>query len=211
MADTLKVFGTTYSNVAGFKASDGNNGTLTYIRPQGNLAITANNNSIDVAQYATVSVNVSGSGGIGTLLTTYTIGAYSTSATSATDMAKSFTVSGYNNYDALLVETSVDTQTNGRHTATAAWIFLTASSAQTTKNGSSIATTKWNSKRSSTGTTTTRAGTTAYGIYPYSCTISNSTCTIALYSRYNSTSTGTINGNYTTRVYGIKLYDLIGG
>ena len=26
-----------------------------------------------------------------------------------------------------------------------------------------------------------------------------------------STQTGTINGTYTTRVYGVKLYDLIGG
>lgn len=31
------------------------------------------------------------------------------------------------------------------------------------------------------------------------------------YYRYNSNNTGTINGTYTARVYGIKLYDLIGG
>lgn len=211
MSDTLKVFGTTYSGVTGFKASDGNNGTLTYIRPQGDKSITANGNNIDVAEYATVSVNVSSGGGIGTLLTTYSVGQYSTSSTQATNMNKSFTVSGYNGYDALIVETSVNTKTNGRHAATVAWIFLTASTAQGTKDGTSIAGNKWNCKLSSNGTATTRAGTTAYGIYPYSASISNSTLTISLYSRYNSTSTGTINGNYTTRVYGVKLYDLIGG
>lgn len=35
--------------------------------------------------------------------------------------------------------------------------------------------------------------------------------TIPLYYRYNSNSTGTLNGTYTARVYGVKLYDLIGG
>ena len=91
------------------------------------------------------------------------------------------------------------------------FIWLTASSTVGTKNGGTIATAKWNSKISSSGVTTTRAGTTAYGIYPNSISISSGTATIPLYQRYNSTSTGTINGTYTTRVYGLKLYDLIGG
>ena len=39
----------------------------------------------------------------------------------------------------------------------------------------------------------------------------NGTATIVMYRCYNSTQTGTINGSYTTRVYGVKLYDLIGG
>lgn len=160
---------------------------------------------------ASVTGTASGGSGIGTLLTTYTVGSYSTSSTQATNMNKSFTVSGYNNYDALIVETSVNSVTNNRHAATVAWIFLTASTTQGTKDGTNISTAKWNSKYSSAGTATTRASTTAYGIYPYSATISNSTLTIALYSRYNSTQTGTINGSYTTRVYGVNLYNLIGG
>ncbi len=32
---------------------------------------------------------------------------------------------------------------------------------------------------------------------------------ITLYQRYNNKSTGTINGSYTTKVYGVKLYDLL--
>lgn len=156
-----------------------------------------------------------GGGGIGTLLTTYSMGTISTSSTQAADTGKSVSVSGVNNYDLLIVETSVDTVTNNRHTATVGLIFLTASSTVETKNGASVATVKWNSRISSSAVTTTRAGTTAYGIYPNSCSVATSnnvtTATISMYQRYNSTSTGTINGNYTTRVYGVNLYDLIGG
>lgn len=156
-----------------------------------------------------------GGGGIGTLLTTYNMGTISTSSTQAADTGKSISVSPVNDYDLLIVETSVNTVTNNRHTATVGLIFLTASSTVETKNGATIATVKWNSRISSSAVTTTRAGTTAYGIYPNSCTVATSnsvtTATIPMYQRYNSTSTGTINGAYTTRVYGVNLYDLIGG
>ena len=81
-----------------------------------------------------------------------------------------------------------------------------------TKNGATLATATWNSKRASSGnTTTTNVSTTAYGVYPNSCSVSSGTATIQMYRRYNSTSTGTMNGTYTARVYGVNLYDLIGG
>lgn len=63
MPDSLTVFGSTYTGVTGFKATDTNSNTLTYIRPQGNKTISQNGSDIDVAEYATVSVNVSGGGG----------------------------------------------------------------------------------------------------------------------------------------------------
>ena len=152
-----------------------------------------------------------GGSGIGTLLATTALGTISTSSTTATDTGKSVSVSGINSYDLLIVETSVDTQTNGRHTCTVGLIYLTAGTTIGTKNGATVCSNKWNTKRSSSGTTTSRQGTSAYGIYPNSCTLSNGNATISMYQRYNSTSTGTINGSYTTRVYGVKLYDLIGG
>lgn len=156
-----------------------------------------------------------GGGGIGTLLNTTSMGTQSTSSTTAADTGVSLSVSGVNDYDLLIVETSVNTVTNNRHTATVGLIFLTASSTVGTKNGATVATVKWNSKISSSAVTSTRAGTTAYGIYPNSCTVATSnnvtTATIPMYRRYNSTSTGTINGTYTARVYGVNLYDLIGG
>lgn len=180
----------------------------------GSQNITSNN-TYDVTNLASVVVNVSGSGGVGTLLKETSLGTQNITATSATDLSKSVTVGSSSSkidaYDAFLVETSVDTKTNSRHAATCAWIWLTASSTQATKSGATIATAKWNTKLSSNGTATTRANTTAYGIYPYSCSISSGVATIVLYGRQNSTQTGTINGAYTTRVYGFKLYELIGG
>lgn len=152
-----------------------------------------------------------GGGGIGTLLNTTSIGTVNTTSTQAASLNVSCSVSGINSYDLLIVESSVNSVTNNRHTCTVGLIFLTAGSDVGTKNGATVATAKLNMKISSNGTTTTNASTTAYGIYPNSCTVSNGTATIPMYRRYNSTSTGTINGSYTARVYGVKLYDLIGG
>lgn len=55
MADTLKVFGRTYNNVTGIKAEDGNNNTLTYVRPQGSVNITGSGTT-DVTSYASAVV-----------------------------------------------------------------------------------------------------------------------------------------------------------
>lgn len=59
MADNLKIFGTTYDNVSGFKATDDNDNTITYTKaPLGAKSITSNGTGIDVAEYATVNVAV---------------------------------------------------------------------------------------------------------------------------------------------------------
>jgi len=164
-----------------------------------------------------VTGTYSGGGGSSnwTLLGTKDCGTISTSSTTAATINKDFTVSGVGDYDLLVVETSVNTKTNGRHAATARLIWLTAGSTIGTKNGATIATATWNVKLSSSGVATSRASTTPRGIYPYSCTVSTTnnvtSAAIVMYSCYNSTQTGTINGTYTARVYGVKLYDLIGG
>lgn len=191
--------------------SGGGGGSATLITK----SITANGTydaSDDNADgYSSVTVNVPVGGGIGTLLNTTSIGTVNTTSTQAASLNVSCEVSGINSYDLLIVETSVNTKTNGRHACTVGLIFLTASSSIGTKDGATVATAKMNMKLSSNGTATSVAGTTAYGIYPNSCSVSNGTATIPMYRRYNSTSTGTINGTYTARVYGVKLYDLIGG
>ena len=202
------------ANTGGYTPSRTVSGTAVTVRAielvSGNMVITQNGSGIDVSTYSSVTVNVTG-GGVGTLLATKSLGTISTSSTSATDTGQSLTVSGINSYDALIVETSVDTVVNNRHTCTVAVILFAATSNRNTKSGATIATLKQNYKISSSGVTTQRAGTTAYGIYPNSITISNGTATIPMYQRYNSTSTGTINGTYTARVYGLNLFDLIGG
>lgn len=60
--DTLEVFGHEYLDVAGFKATDDNNQTKTFIRPQGTKTISENG-AVDVTEYESVVVNVSGGGG----------------------------------------------------------------------------------------------------------------------------------------------------
>lgn len=62
MSDSLTVFGTDFTGVTGIKAKGTGNGMLTYIRPTGTKSISENGTNIDVADYATVSVNVSGGG-----------------------------------------------------------------------------------------------------------------------------------------------------
>lgn len=62
MSDSLTIFGTDYTGVTGIKAKGTGNGTLTYVRPSGTKSITANGTGIDVAQYASVDVSVSGGG-----------------------------------------------------------------------------------------------------------------------------------------------------
>lgn len=58
MSDNLILDNQTFLNVAGFKVVDTNNNILTYVRPQGTKTITTNGTGIDVAQYATVDINV---------------------------------------------------------------------------------------------------------------------------------------------------------
>lgn len=60
MADTLEIFGTEFTGVTGFKATDDNSQTKTYVRPQGTKSITENGTGIDVASYASVDVAVGG-------------------------------------------------------------------------------------------------------------------------------------------------------
>lgn len=218
MAQSISLWGATYSNVPAVDLPKSPSGTarFTDVSPTTATDPDVTAGKIYFKSDGSQSTGTgSGGGGGPTLLATLSLGTISTSSTQAADTGKSISVSPVNDYDLLIVETSVDSVTNNRHTATVGLIFLAASSTVGTKDCAGVATMKWNSKISSNGTTTTRQGTTAYGIYPNSCSVSTSnsvtTATIPMYRRYNSTSTGTINGAYTTRVYGVKLYDLIGG
>lgn len=89
MSDTLQVFGTTYENVAGFKAVDAADNTLTYVRPSGSLSITANS-TYDVTNYASAVVNVAGAA------TNFVMGTFTTQSTSgAMTITLPYTGTGY--------------------------------------------------------------------------------------------------------------------
>ncbi len=219
MAQNITLLGASYSAVPAVTLPKTGGGTASFTDVTDTTAAAA-----DVASgkyfYTSAGVRTQGtsSGGGGTdrlvLLQTTSLGSLSTSSTSAADTGKTVSLASstnWQNYDLLLVDISVDTTTNGRHTSTVTPVLLTGTSDVTTKNNYTVSSNKWNSKLGSTGTASTRQSTTAYGVYIYSASLSSNTLNLAVYYRYNSNSTGTLNGTYTARVYGVKLYDLIGG
>lgn len=214
-ARNIALLNATYSSVPAVQLPISGGGTATFTEI---TDTTASASDVASGKYFYTSAGVKtqgtasggGSGGL-TLLATKSLGTLSTSSTSATDTGKNITVTGYGSYDLLIVDVSVDTTTNNRHTSTVSTVYVTGTSNVNTKNTYAVGSNKWNSKLSSSGTGSTRNSTTAYGIYAYSATVSSNTMTIPFYYRYNSNNTGTINGTYTARVYGVSLYSLIGG
>ena len=219
MAQNITLLGASYSAVPAVNLPKTGGGTASFTDLTDTTAAAS-----DVASgkyfYTAAGVRTQGtsSGGGGTsnftLINTTSLGALSTTSTSATNTNKTISLAsstGFTNYDMLVVDISVDTKVNGRHTSTVSIIFLTGTTSVSTKNTYAVAGNKWNSKLSSNGTGSTRQSTSAYGIYANSASVSNNTMSIPVYYRYNSNNTGTINGNYTARVYGVKLYDLVGG
>lgn len=220
MAQNISLWGANYSNVPSVVLPKQGGGTASFT----DVTPTTVTSDSDVAN-GKIYFRADGSqhtgtasGGGGTdrlvLLQTTSIGTLSTSSTSASDTGKTVSLAqstGWQNYDLLLVDISVDTKTNGRHTSTVTPVILTGTSNVSTKNTYTVGSNKWNSKLGSTGTASTRQSTTAYGVYINSASVSSNTLTLTVYYRYNSNSTGTLNGTYTARVYGVKLIDLIGG
>lgn len=215
MAKNITLLGASYSDVPAVTLPKTGGGTARFDDASVTTAVASDvaSGKIFLASDGTITTGTaSGGGGSGfTLLKTTSLGTLSTSSTSAASTGISLSVTGYNDYDLLIVDVSVNSKVNGRHTSTVSMILLTGTSNVSTKNTYTVVSNKWNSKLNSSGTGSTRQSTTAYGIYANSASVSSSTMTIPLYYRYNSNSTGTLNGTYTARVYGAKLYDLIGG
>lgn len=151
----------------------------------------------------------SGGGGNGlTLIATKDLGTISTSSTSNTDTGQTLAITGFDAYDLLVCICRTNPHTNNRHIATVRLLSFAATSTVDTKTSAVVATSTQHYKLSSNGTLSERTGTTPYGVYVNAGTISTSgtrTLTLSIYQRYNSTSTGTINGHYYLDVYGVKL------
>lgn len=219
MAQNVTVQGASYSAVPAVVLPKTGGGTARFTDTSPTTAVDSDVASGKIYFKADGSQSTgTASGGGGSdrlvLLQTTAIGALQTSSTSAADTGKTVSLAsttGWQNYDFLLVDISVDTKTNGRHTSTVTPVLLTGTSNVSTKNTYTVGSNKWNSKLSSSGTASTRQSTTAYGVYINAASVSSNTLTLTVYYKYNSNNTGTLNGTYTARVYGIKLIDLIGG
>ena len=168
MAQNITLLGASYSAVPAVNLPKTGGGTATFTDVTDTTAAAG-----DVASgkyfYTAAGVRTQGTasgGGSGlTLLKTTSLGTLSTSSTSATNTGKTMTVTGYNDYDVLVVDVSVDSVTNGRHTSTVSMVYVTGTSNVSTKNTYAVGSNKWNSKVSSSGTASTRQSTSAYGIY----------------------------------------------
>lgn len=210
MSQNITLMGASYSAVPAVRLPKTGGGTADFTDVSDTTAAAG-----DVAQgkyfYTAAGVKTAGTAsggggsGFGELLATYNIGTISTSSTSAATTGKSTTVSGLNGYNALIIVCKTESVVNSRHYMTVRFVLLNGSSAVGTINGTTIATASQHWKASSSGALSSRGGTTPYGVYPNSCSVSSGTATIEFYQRYNSTSTGTINGNYTAYIYGFKF------
>ena len=211
-APNISLLNAVYSGVTGVTLPKQGGGTATFPWVEGSETKTANG-TYNVTNLAEIVVNVSGGTDKIKLLQTTTIGSISTSSTSAADTGKTITLASTTNftdYDMLIVAIGVDTHTNGRHLCSIGFVFLTGTSNINTKNTYAVGSNVWNTKLNSSGTQSSRQSSTKYGVYANAASVGNDgKMTITVYQRYNSNNTGTINGSYTARVYGVKLRDLV--
>lgn len=217
MSQNITLWGASYSAVPSVSLPKTGGGTASFTDVTDTTAAAS-----DVASgkyfYTAAGVRTQGtsSGGGGgsalTLLATKSLGTISTSSTSAADTGQTLVVEGFDAYDVLVCVAHTSPHTNGRHVATVRLINFSATSTSSTKTATQIATSTQHWKLSSSGTMQMRSGTTPYGVYVNAATLSTTDgrkITLTIYQRYNSTSTGTINGTYVLDVYGLKVQDLL--
>ena len=217
MSQNISWLGNDYQNVPYVQLPKTGGGTARFDDASVTTAAAADvaQGKIFLAEDGTITTGTASGGGGSDkikLLQTTTIGSISTSSTSASDTGKTITLASTTNftdYDMLVVAIGVDTHTNGRHLCSIGFVFLTGTSNINTKNTYAVGSNVWNTKLSSSGTQSSRQSSTKYGVYANGASVGNDgKMTITVYKRYNSNNTGTINGSYTARVYGVKLRDL---
>lgn len=216
MTQNITLMGASYTDVPACTLPKTGGGMARFTDVTDTTAVAA-----DVASgkyfYTSTGVRTLGaaSGGGGTdhltLLGSKDLGTISTSSTTATDTGQTLKVSNIDAYDMIIAICHTSPHVNGRHVATVRLVNFSATSNVNTKTSIQLATSTQHYKLSSSGVLSERSGTTPYGVYVNSVNMSSSTpitLTFVIYQRYNSTSSGTINGSYVLDVYGVKLQDL---
>ena len=216
MAQNITLMGASYSAVPAVTLPKTGGGTARFDDATVTTATASDvaQGKVFLASDGTITTGTaSGGGGSGlTKIATKSLGTISTTSTTATDTGQTLAITGFDAYDLLICIAHTSPHTNGRHVATVRLLSFAATSNVSTKTSVVIATSTQNYKLSSSGTLSERTGTSAYGVYVNAGTISTSgtrTLTLTIYQRYNSTSSGTINGSYVLDVYGVKLQDLL--
>lgn len=216
MAQNITLLGASYSAVPAVTLPKTGGGTARFDDATVTTATASDVSSgkVFLASDGTITTGTaSGGGGSGlTKIATKSLGTISTTSTTATDTGQTLAITGFDAYDLLVCIAHTSPHTNGRHVATVRLLSFAATSNVNTKTSAVIATSTQHYKLSSSGTLSERTYTTAYGVYVNAGTLSTSgtrTLTLTIYQRYNSTSSGTINGSYVLDVYGVKLQDLL--
>lgn len=148
----------------------------------------------------------SGGGGGGgdssfTLLKTEDLGTITSSSSSATDIGKTITVDNAYDYDLLIIISTSDSSATGAHLQTICPIGLQYNGALTPPYTIGTIGTNRNIK---IATPQNKVAFSTYGVY-FTATNSKTTVTLTGKVKYSSGDTGTINGTYVAKVYGLKL------
>ena len=200
-----------YDLILSAKLTKGGGGSDVSVDP---LSVTENGTytAEDGHAYSPVTVNVSGVESRLDLLRTQSLGHIETSSTSETNTGLTTVFNSrddFNDYEMLVVIVSADEEVNNSLIATVGTPLLYGDSNAHYKNSVYVPSATTNYKLNSDGSKMLSASNnTSYGIYVKGG-LSGSTLTLTYYTKYSSLRTGTINGNYTARIYGLKLIDLV--
>lgn len=155
----------------------------------------------------------SGGGGIGTLLKTQSLGHIQPSGTSAESTGQVIALDNYKNYDLLVLHISADSRKPNSHLCSLVMVLLYNNSFTddygNVKDDLLAVGHKLNYMTDDSNGVAAKAISSYYGIYPNSVYVTNDILYMPISVRYNATSTSEIDNDYTARVYGINLYDLI--